>query len=383
MDKDRPGAVVGPRGLGELRGVTAVAGGNVHSLAVGEGGHVWAWGDNIWGQLGDGTSTGPEHCLNAGRPPSASNVCSKVPVEVVGPGHKRHLTGVSAVAAGVDNSIAVGRDGTVWSWGLNDLGQLGDGSSTGPKTCEPYSNYGPVACSPTPVEVVGPHGTGHLSHIVAVTGGADFAVALRADGTVWAWGSDAYDALGQRQISAESCYSPFAPIPIPCSTRPVEVAGPGGEGHLGRISAIAAESSPQGLHVLALRADGTVWAWGVDDKGQLGNGVSETDSLVPVQVVGPGGHGKLTGVVGVAAGGGFSLARRADGSVWAWGLNAAGELGIGNDTGPELCTTSSYPCSTKPVQVLGPGGRGTLEHVSALAAGQLHSLALRRTQPAH
>ena len=246
----------------------------------------------------------------------------------------------------------------------------------GAETCEPYSNFGPAACSPEPVEVVGPNGTGHLNHVVAVTAGPDYSVALRADGTVWAWGSDAYADLGQPQVSRETCRSPFAPIPIPCSTKPVEVVGPAGTGHLGRVSAIAAESSPQGLHVLALRADGTVWGWGVDDKGQLGNGVSETQSFVPVQVVGPGGQGKLTGVVGVAAGGGFSLARRVDGSVWAWGLNAAGELGIGNDTGPEHCTTSLYACSTTPVQVLGPGGHGTLGHIIALAAGQLHSLAL-------
>jgi alpha-tubulin suppressor-like RCC1 family protein len=287
------------------------------------------------------------------------------------------LRGVTAVAGGLDNSLALRTDGTVWTWGLNDLGQLGDGDSTGPQTCQPFSNFEPAACSTAPVEVAGPDGTGHLSDVVAVTGGADYSLALRADGTVWAWGSDAFADLGQPQISPTTCHSPFAPVPIPCSTKPVEVTGPDGTGHLSGVSAISAESSPQGLHVLALRTDGTVWAWGVDDKGQLGNGLSEEQSNVPVQVVGQGGSGHLTGVVGVAAGGGFSLAVGAGGSVWAWGLNSGGELGIGNDTGPQHCTTSDFACSTTPVQVVGPGGNGTLGDITGVAAGQLHALALQ------
>jgi len=281
------------------------------------------------------------------------------------------------VAAGANHSVALRADGTVWTWGLNDLGQLGIGESTGPLTCKPYEDYGPAACSPEPVQVVGPDGLGHLGDIVAVAAGSDYSLALRKDGTVWAWGSDQYADLGQPGPTPLTCNSPFAPIPLPCSSTPLEVVGPDGTGHLSDVSAISAEGSPQGLHVLALCTDGTVWSWGVDDKGQLGNGLSETQSLLPVQVVGPNGEGQLSDVVDIAAGGGFSLALRADGSVWAWGDNNSGELGIGNTTGPEQCTTDNYPCSTIPVQVVGPSGTGTLGEITAIAAGQLHGLALR------
>lgn len=385
LEQDRPVAVVGPGGTGQLTNITAISAGNVHSLALGRsgispGGQVWSWGANLWGELGVGTSTGPEHCPVGNSPPSASDVCSTVPAGVVGPGGTGRLTGVTAVAAGDNHSVALRSDGTVWTWGLNDLGQLGIGSSAGPSTCKPFSNFAATGCSRVPVQVVGPGGTGHLSNIVALAAGEDYTVAVRSDGTVWAWGSDAFSDLGQApSFQPELCHSPFAPVPIPCSTTPVQVAGPGGVGHLAGITAVAANGSPLGLHVLALSQDGTVWAWGIDDMGQLGNGVSEIQSGVPVHVLGPGGQGNLTGVVALAAGGKLSLALRSDGSVWSWGQNDNGQLGTGNTTGPEQCTTQQVACSTTPVQVVGLGGQGTLTGIIAVAAGQLHSLAVRRT----
>ena len=90
-----------------LRGMTAIAAGGVHTLAVGSDGRAWAWGDNTWGQLGDG-SRGER----------------RRPVPVVG------LTGVSAVTASPSHSAALLQDGTVWTWGDNATGQLGDGTST-------------------------------------------------------------------------------------------------------------------------------------------------------------------------------------------------------------------------------------------------------------
>jgi alpha-tubulin suppressor-like RCC1 family protein len=383
-EEDSPVAVVGPSGTGQLSNITAISAGNVHNLAIGKsgigsGGQVWSWGVNLWGELGDGTNSGPEHCPVNARPPSSSDVCSTIPVGVVGPGGTGRLSGVIAVAAGDNHSVALRSDGTVWTWGLNDLGQLGQGTSSGPQTCKPFSNFAATGCSTKPVEVVGPGGNGHLSNVVAVAAGEDYTVAVRSDGSVWAWGSDAFSTLGQRaSFQPELCHSPFAPIPIPCSTTPVQVVGSDGVGHLGNIRTVAANGSPRGLHVLALSRDGSVWAWGVDDMGQLGNNRSEVQSRTPVQVRGPGGQGFLTGVTAIAAGGKLSLALKSDGSVWSWGQNSSGQLGTGSTTGPQHCTTQQVACSTRPVQVVGVGGHGTLNGVVAIGAGQLHSLAVRQ-----
>jgi len=181
----------------------------------------------------------------------------------------------------------------------------------------------------------------------------------------------------QASPSPERCFSPFAGDSLPCSTVPVQVTGPSGTGHLTHITAISAEPSANGLHVMALRSDGTVWSWGVDDLGQLGNGKSEEFDNLPSQVVGPNGRGHLQHVVSIAAGGGFSMARLADGSIWTWGENSSGQLGIGNATGPSVCTSEHTPCSLVPVPVKGADGAGKFSGSVAISAGQEHAAALR------
>jgi alpha-tubulin suppressor-like RCC1 family protein len=295
---------------------------------------AWSWGDNAYGQLGDGTTT-------------KRNV----------PGLVSNLTGVISVSSGKEHAAAATSDGQVWTWGANYNGQLCNGTLSGGSTSTPGLVSG-------------------ITGVVAVSAGQDHTLALKSDGTVWAWGSNAYAGLGQPETwEPETCQSEYAPIPTACSTRPIPVVGPDGETPLRGVTAVAANGSPMGLHVLALRRDGTVWAWGIDDMGQLGDGVSQTQSRLPVQVVGPRGEGHLTHVVGIAAGGKFSLARRVDGSLWAWGLNNSGQLGIGIGRGPNACTVTLEPCSLAPVRVLGPAGTGVLADVTAFAAGQVHGLA--------
>ena len=80
----------------------------------------------------------------------------------------------------------------------------------------------------------------------------------------------------------------------------------------------------------------------------------------------------------IAAGGKLSLALKSDGAVWSWGQNSSGQLGTGSTLGPQHCTTQQVACSTRPVQVVGVGGQGTLNGVVAIGAGQLHSLAVRQ-----
>ncbi len=275
-----------------------VAGGGIHSLALLADGTVWAWGNNVWGQLGDGT-----------------RISRSTPVQVVGPGGEGFLSDIIAIAAasalssGVrfGHSLALKADGTVWAWGYNGQGQLGDGTTT-ERT--------------TPVQVVG------LTDVVAIAAGigpesdadraSGWSLAVKADGTVWAWGDNTYGKLGDGTTTSRST--------------PVQVVGPGGAGFLTDVIAVAAGGGNTPFtgggvgHSLALKADGTVWAWGYNLQGQLGDGTT-THRNTPVQVVGPGGIGVLSEITAIAAGGGsqpggHSLALKADGTVWAWGNNA-------------------------------------------------------------
>jgi len=318
-------------------------------------GRVSAWGFNYNGQLGNGTySTIPRYGIYTagtvsglvaraiaggynyslalkgggtvwswggnpyGELGDGTNTTSDTPVQVSG------LSGVATIAGGYFHSLALKSDGTVWTWGYNSFGELGNGT---------YRN------SNTPVQVSG------LSGVMAIAGGGFHSLALKSDGTVWAWGNNGEAELGN------GTYTTIAPYG---SAKPVQVLGPGGVGYLTGVTAIAAG----GDHSLALKSDGTVWAWGNNGEGELGNGTNATSSA-PVQVLGSGGEGYLAGVTAIAAGGFHSLALKGDGTVWAWGLNYSGQLGNGRNT-----------ASNTPVQV------NWISGVTAVAGGVLHSLAL-------
>lgn len=289
--------------------VIAVAGDHIHSLALKSDGTVWAWGANDTGQLGDGTTT----------------LQRNTPVQVRGPGGVRYLTNVVAIAAGIRHSLALKSDGTVWNWGLNTYGGLGDGTTTD---------------SNTPVQVKGLGGVGYLTGVVAIAAGAGHGLALKSDGTVWAWGWNLRGQLGDGTTANR--------------TTPIQVQGSGGVGFLTGIVAVATA----GQHSLALKSDGTVWAWGWNWAGQLGDGTT-TNRATPVQV------SALTGMRAVGAGGDHSLGVKSDGTLWAWGRNDMNQLGDG--------TTVDR---TTPVQVTGPGGVGYLAGIESASGGAFHSLAL-------
>jgi alpha-tubulin suppressor-like RCC1 family protein len=232
-----------------LSGVTAIAAGEGHSLALLSDGTVAAWGENGAGQLGDGSRGEP----------------SDVPVPVSG------LSGVTAVAAGERDSLALLSDGTVVAWGENQAGELGDGVKGEP--------------SDVPVPVSG------LSGVTAIAAGGRSNLALLGDGTVVAWGSG-------------------TDVPVPVSG-------------LTGVTAIASG----GDFCLALLSNGTVMAWGENIGGALGDGGSfNENAVVPVQVSG------LTRVMAVAAGGHDGLALLSNGTVMAWGENEFGQLGDGTTT---------------------------------------------------
>ena len=268
-----------------ISNVTAVAAGGAHTVALKGDGTVWTWGDNGAGQLGNG-----------------ERIFTTTPLAIsAGPGF-------AAVSAGGRHSLALKSDGTVAASGNNDYGQLGDGTSVSHTTFQPVSG---------------------ITNVVQVSAGFYHSVARKADGTVWTWGLDYLGRLGTGPDTGDA----LTPAQVTTLANVVSVSAGGG-------------------HTLALRADGTVWAWGENTYGQLGDGTNDA-RFFPVQVAG------LTDVVEVSAGYDHSLARKRDGSVWAWGSNYGGHLGDGTTTD-----------RSNPVRVVGLSG------VVQISAGNTFSTAL-------
>ncbi len=317
-----------PIAVNALNGVSSISAGDEQTVDLLEDGTVQDFGDNYNGQLGIGTSTGPESCLQPGAR-EEPEPCSTLPVEVPG------LTRVRQLASGGEHNLALLEDGTVLAWGNNEDGQLGTPSG-GPEICETDFTNGVHGCSRVPVPVAG------LSGVKAIAAGYDDSFALLEDGTVAAWGSDEFGYLGVAGEFGDTCAHGLAR----CQPTPTLVRTASGEVLKG-VTAIAAGSG----HALALLEDGTVVGWGTDNTGEVGDGQQE-DKYAAVPVVG------LSGVTALGAGYDTSAALLSDGTVETWGTNSDGELGVGTDTGPERCSLNSpgTPCSTVPVAVPGLSG---------------------------
>ena len=291
--------------LSRFNGISAIAAGYSHTLALKSDGTVWAWGNNGRGQLGDGTTV---------------QQLTPVPVS--------DLNDVIAIAAGDNHSSALKSDGTVWSWGCNENGQLGDMTNSSKQR---------------PVQV---HG---LSGITAIAAGAGFSLGLRKDGAVWAWGINNSGQLGDGTV-----ISRFAPV---------QVNG------LGGVLSIA--SGPSSSHALAIKSDGTVWAWGLNNNNQLGDGTI-VNRNVPVLLTG------LADVTAIATGLNHTLALKSDGLVWSWGFNSSGQLGDGSTTGsiiPEVIDLNlNQSLHVTPVLLGGAGGTISPNVVQSVAAGEIVQL---------
>ena len=279
-----PVQVLGVGGSGFLTGITSVAAGTIHSVAVSGNGSVYAWGYGGFGQLGDG---------------STANTNRKTPVQVKDVAGTGVLAGITSVAAGDSYSVAVSSNGSVYAWGLNTSGQLGNGTTTN---------------SSIPVQVKDVAGTGVLAGITSVAAGTNHSVAVSSNGSVYAWGNNGLGQLGNGSTTTPS-------------RTPVQVLGVGGSGVLAGITSVAAGTN----HSVAVSSDGSVYAWGDNSQGQLGNGTIAR-SLTPVRVKDVAGSGFLTGITNVAAGTLHTVAVSSDGSVYAWGYNVQGQLGDGSNT---------------------------------------------------
>jgi len=325
-DRSMAVTVIGPDSAGSLTNIIAIDAGRMHSIALASDGKVWTWGKNHHGQLGDGRGGfGAGFDFILGRD-------SAYPVQPVGPDSIGHLEDMIAISAGVFYCVAVRSDSTVWSWGLNEAYQLGNYSIDS-------TTWLPYPYSYTPIQVLDSDSIGFLTNIVGVACGGNQTLALASDSTAWAWGNNRWGQLGDGIIHTTPVNSVI----------PLHVVGPDGPGtgYLDNIVDIAAGW----YHSIALRSDGTVWAWGQNYHGQLGiNTTSEEINPIPVQVHGADDIGYLTDVIAISANGVYSLALKSDGTVWRWGL--------------------------LPEQIVGPDSISYLKDIKAISAGRFHFVAI-------
>lgn len=298
ISRSIPVQVHGPGDVGYLTSITAIMGGEHTNYALKSDGTAWAWGGNFVGQLGDGTYTN-----------------TVVPVQVSG------LISVTLLGGRGYHNLAVKSDGTVWAWGWNSRGQLGHDTSTSPCPA-PLSG----TCSNVPVQVIG------ITNPLTITGGGFFSLALMPNHRLKAWGANENGQLGDGSYTDRSA--------------PVDVSS---------VLSDVVQVSAGWRHAVAVTSAGTVWTWGDNTYGEIGNGMTSTTGMsIPYQVAG------LSNVTAVSGGDRFTAALKSDGTVWTWGWNGFGQLGDG-----------TFSDRSTPVQVIG------LSDVIYLAARDYHVLVIK------
>jgi alpha-tubulin suppressor-like RCC1 family protein len=288
--------------------VSRVSTGGFHTLAIKTDGTLWAWGWNNYGQLGDGTL-----------------VNKSSPIKV--------MNNVSSVATGAQHSLVSKSDSSLWSWGINIYGQLGNGTQTNSNypsmlfglevsltidkeitdrmniSVSAYNSYfvqGNSSLWGWGRNTYGQLGNGTtventnfveiLDGVKTVSAGDDYATAILNDGSLWVWGLNSKGQLGDGTTTTR-----LSPIKI-----------------MDNVISVAS-----GDHTMAIKSDNSLWVWGYNWAGQIGDG-TQNDRLSPVKI--------MDNVISVASGSNYSMAIKTDGSLWAWGLNTDGQLGDGTTT---------------------------------------------------
>jgi alpha-tubulin suppressor-like RCC1 family protein len=349
-----------PKQVSFPNSLEAIAVGGGHMLVLDSSDRtIWAWGFNVSGQLGN-----------------SSNNISTTPVKVLKTaGSTTAFNDVKKIAAGIQHSLAiVGPDNEVWAWGLNDFGQLGDEST--------INRNIPVLVKKTENGTVIP-----LTGITEIAAGGDFSLALDVNGKVWAWGNNARGQLGvplanTPPVDNKNIRTVAKQVTgFPDNTKITAIAagvahglamdslniwgwGYNAFGQAGqsvnlanpnifeatKISALLEFGVPTAIsggsgHSLAL-IDGSVYAWGYNFYGQLGNNAtlkSETPVLQPQKVVTDVNDTLLTGIKSLTAIGFHSIAIDKTDRVWTWGYNAFGQLGDGTRTDRSIAKQVVFP----------------------------------------
>ncbi|MGG7036088.1 MAG: T9SS type A sorting domain-containing protein, partial [Flavobacterium sp.] len=256
-----------PTQIGTATDWKYIAAGAYHTLAIKTDGSLWAWGANNSGQLGDGT---------------------------VGLGNDRYIPtkiGTSTwkfVAAGTYHTLGIKTDGTLWAWGINSEGQLGDG---------------------TKIERNVPTQIGTVADWQSVSTSNNHNAAIKADGTLWTWGQHSWGKLGDGTYLEPT--NPTPPTQVGTSTD-WKIVSAGGE------------------HTIAVKTNGTLWAWGYNGNGEYGDGVYGFNNFTPEQI------GTATNWQSVATGYAHTIFSKTDGTLWATGQNLSGQLGNGTLNGTNL-----------------------------------------------
>jgi RHS repeat-associated protein len=333
-----------PTQVGSANNWTLVTAGDNHTFGIQSDGSLWSWGYNSFGQLGQATSDTNPH-------PTPTRVGTST----------SWLNALSA-SGGYEHSLVVRADGTLWAWGYNGNGQLGDGTVT---------------------QRTAPEQIGTGTNWNRVRGGYFHTIATKADGTLWAWGDNYFGEVGdgagiQRlspvQIGTDSNWSGVMAGAYFSGAIKSDGAlltwGVNLNGQLGLKSKRAVpvssglgplrSASAGPVHTVAVATNGKLWAWGSNALGEVGNG-SYTTQFNPVQI------GSATNWTTVASGGepvyfDFSMGIRSDGTLWGWGDNAQGQLGDG--------TTNSH---NAPVQI------GSATNWAQVACGEYHSIGMNAT----
>ncbi|MCH8844551.1 MAG: beta-propeller fold lactonase family protein [SAR324 cluster bacterium] len=259
---------------------SVLSAGNRHALAIKNDGALWGWGSNENGQLGDGTTTD-----------------SPSPIQI-GAG-----TSWSAISAGFAHSVALRNDGTLWTWGANTYGQLGDGTNSD---------------STIPIMITG-------TNWFAISAGDYHNVALKSDGTLWSWGQNWYGQLGDGTTITKAWAGdgthPITGFITFDNSYPLRI------GTYTDWNLISAGSG----HSIAIKNDGRLWAWGLNVNGQLVDGTT-FNNLLPLPV---GPESFFPNILPkhpwaeIAAGSYHTIGLRTDGTLWSWGWNGSGQLGDG------------------------------------------------------
>ena len=288
-----------PKQIGVATNWVSVFAGYAHTLAIDNDGKFWAWGQNYYGQLGKGYAFDD---------PSDSNAHYS-PVQV------GTATDWITVSVGNYHTVVLKKNGTLWAWGMNSSGQLGKGNNY--IVDNHIENYNPVQ-------------VGTDTDWITVFAVGSHTVAIKSNGTLWAWGSNNYGQLGKGNADPDGGGSSY-----PDNYSPKQIG----------VATDWASVSGGLYHTIAHKKNGTLWAWGRNNYGQLGKGNANDGSSYP-ENYSPERLGEAADLVGVSGGLYHSTALRRSGILWTWGYNNYGQLG--NDTIP---TTGLYNYSPKPIAV--------------------------------